>query len=146
MKHISFEEIATFAYGTIPDKNLISESDGFPIWTGYLYAGYYPQKNISVDDLIVVARGVGGTGDVKIASQDCWLTNLSIKVHLIKDFVLPKYLYYKFNKNNLRFLDSGSAQSQITINDLKKLQFDLHDLEMQRHIVNTISSLLLKSL
>ena len=146
MKRIIFSEIADFSYGIIPDKHLISENGEYPIWSGYLYSGFYPLKNTNIDDLIVVARGVGGTGDVKIATFDCWLTNLSIRVKLLTKDILPKYLFYKFSKNNLRYLDSGSAQSQITINDLKRLQFDVHPIDIQHHIVNTTSSLLLKSL
>lgn len=144
MKTITFNDIAEFSYGTIPNKASIIQ-EGYPIWSGYLYTGYYPEKNTDTGDLIVVARGVGGTGDVKIAKQDCWLTNLSIHVKILTKDVMPEYLYYKFTKNNLRFLDSGSAQSQITINDLKKFRFTIHEPEEQLHIVNTISSLLLKS-
>lgn len=40
------------------------------------------QKNIIayLIKLIVVARGVGGTGDVKLTPRNCWLTNLSIAI------------------------------------------------------------------
>ena len=140
MELVTFNEIAEFTYGSIPNKSLISSHNKYPIWSGYLITDYYPFKNIDKGDLIVVARGVGGTGDVKIAKQDSWLTNLSIKVHITSSEIINQYLVYKFAKNNLRFLDSGSAQSQITINDLKKLQFHIHSIEEQRHIVNTILS------
>ena len=42
---------------------------------------------------------------------------------------------------NLRWLDSGSAQSQITIEDLKKYTFSFPSLPAQRRIVSILSSL-----
>lgn len=72
----------------------------------------------------MVARGVGGTGDVKISSEDCFLTNLSIAVELDNKICEPLYFYYKYKLSNLRYLDTGSAQSQITIDDLKRLSLN----------------------
>ena len=126
-------------YGSLPNKQIISCDSKYPIWSGYIYNSRYPFTNIDKNDLIVVARGIGGTGDVKIAKEDCWLTNLSIRVKIKSNEVINQYLLYKFTKNNLRFLDSGSAQSQITIKDLSNLEFDIHSLPEQKHIVDIIS-------
>lgn len=141
MFDVIFENIAQFSYGSMPDKSLIKNENPYQIWSGYIYSGYYPKKNVDKGDLIIIARGVGGTGDVKIAKKDAWLTNLSIKVKIINNTILPQYLYYKFSYKNLRYLDSGSAQSQITINDLKKLKFQVHTLPEQLLIVDIIEYL-----
>ena len=42
-------------------------------------------KNVDKDEIVVVARGVGGTGDVKICREDCFLTNLSIAFKVNED-------------------------------------------------------------
>jgi len=89
----------------------------------------------------VVARGVGGTGDVKISSEDCFLTNLSIAVELDNKICEPLYFYYKYKLSNLRYLDTGSAQSQITIDDLKRLSLKLPPLEEQKRITEILSSI-----
>jgi len=90
--------------------------------------------------MVVVARGVGGTGDVKVAKEDCYLTNLSIAVFLDERICNPYYLHYKYLLNNLKYLDSGSAQSQITIDDLKRLTIKLPPLYYQNQIVAALKS------
>ena len=90
---------------------------------------------------MVVARGVGGTGDVKLSPGSCFLTNLSIAVIVDENVALKKYLYYYFLKHNLRYLDSGSAQSQITISDLKNVEILLPPLEMQKKIISILVAL-----
>ena len=137
-----FSDLATFSYGKMPKKSKITIDGKYPIYSGYRYVGYYDEYNIEAGQLIVVARGVGGTGDVKMTKEKCYLTNLSIAVKITAiEKVLPEYLYYLFTLNNLRYLDSGSAQSQITINDLGKIHIDLPSIDWQRKIVNVLSSL-----
>ena len=141
-KDVKFSDIASFKYGKMPTKNKILETGGYPIYSGYRYVGYYNEYNIDKNNLIIIARGVGGTGDVKLTKEKCYLTNLSIAVlphnnNLVNIF----YLYYYFLLHNLRYLDSGSAQSQITISDLEKLVIKLPPLETQEKIAKVLSSL-----
>ncbi|MCC7860252.1 restriction endonuclease subunit S, partial [Escherichia coli] len=110
------------------------------IFSGYKYTESYPEKNTSAGELIVVARGVGGTGDVKITTRDCYLTNLSIKINLDETKVRKEYFYYLFLQSNLRYLDSGSAQSQITINDLANVEISAPSLNVQDLIVKSLKA------
>ena len=61
-----FGEIATFSYGKMPNKKNIVNC-GYPIFSGYKIVGYYNSYMYEDPQLIIVARGVGGTGDVKIS-------------------------------------------------------------------------------
>ena len=131
-------DISTMKYGKLPPQNSCGQ---YPIWSGYRNVGFTDTYNCSKGTIIVVARGVGGTGDVKIAKEDCFLTNLSIAVNIDTDICLPQYFYYKFYLSNLRYLDSGSAQSQITIDDLKRLQISLPGLEEQRRIAGILGAI-----
>ncbi|ELI8805764.1 restriction endonuclease subunit S [Klebsiella michiganensis] len=133
-------DIATFSYGKMPKKELIGLGK-YVVFSGYKYTDSYPEKNLSVGDLIVVARGVGGTGDVKIANQDCYLTNLSIKIDLDDKIIRKQYFYYQFKQNTLRYLDSGSAQSQITINDLSNIEVVAPLPEVQDSIIEKLRNL-----
>ncbi|MDM1036255.1 restriction endonuclease subunit S [Myroides odoratimimus] len=114
---VRFGEIAEFKYGSMPKKENLVEK-GFPVFSGYRLVGFSSKFNVSQKSIIIVARGVGGTGDVKFTPEKCWLTNLSILVKLKKD-VQINYLYYYLKAANLRSLDSGAAQSQITIVSLE---------------------------
>lgn len=137
----NLEEIATnFRYGKMPDKEKITENGKYPIWSGYRYVGYYDEKNVVKNEVVVVARGVGGTGDVKICKEDCFLTNLSIAFTVNED-INPLYVYYFYQIKNLRYLDSGSAQSQITINDLKNVKIPTPNKSIQDKIVEVLNKI-----
>ena len=131
-------EISTMKYGKLPPKEI--DKGKYPIWSGYRTVGYCNEFNCAKGDVIIVARGVGGTGDVKIAKENCYLTNLSIHVKLDCNICLPEYFYYRFLLSNLKYLDSGSAQSQITIDDLKRLTLALPPLAQQYKTVNILRS------
>jgi len=135
-----FGEIATFSYGKMPNKKNIVDC-GYPIFSGYKIVGYYNSYMYEDPQLIIVARGVGGTGDVKISPPKSYITNLSIIAELHPDKANKKFLYYYFKINNLRELDSGSAQSQITINDLNNYCITLPPLPEQKAIAEVLSSL-----
>lgn len=138
MRRYKFREIATFSYGKMPNKNLILQQGNYPVFSGYQISGYYERYNAEKDDLVLIARGVGGTGEVRKTPARCWLTNLSIKVELTTTEVLKDYLFYMFQANDLRWLNSGSAQPQITIADLSEIELFIPEIENQRHIVDTV--------
>ena len=128
-------------YGKMPDKKRIKSTGKYPIYSGYRIVGFYDEYNINKNQLVIVARGVGGTGDVKLTPDKCFLTNLSIGIILNEEIVNIKYIYYYFKINNLRYLDSGSAQSQITINDLKNVKVPLPSIKIQNKVVSILDNL-----
>jgi len=139
-KEYKLGEIATFSYGKLPNKILLGKGP-YVVYSGYKYLEHYPEYNCNVGDVILVARGVGGTGDVKLVNRKCFLTNLSIKIDLDNDVILNEYFYYIYQIENLRYLDSGSAQSQITIQDLSNVAISLPPLSEQIRIASILSSL-----
>ena len=133
-------DVAKFSYGTMPKKEKL-DTGIYPTFSGYKYQYLYPEINCKKGDVIVVARGVGGTGNVKIVREDCYLTNLSIKIDFDNSIVDNKFFYYNYFLETLRYLDSGSAQSQITIADLSNEYISLPPLEEQKAIAEVLSSL-----
>lgn len=132
-------DIARFKYGTMPKKDNMIAS-GYPIFSGYQFNGYYKTYQYDTHKLIVIARGVGGTGEVRIAPAKCHITNLSIIFDELNECIANEYyLLYYFRKYNLRELDSGSAQSQITIGDLENYVIEIPQLHTQRKIVEVLS-------
>lgn len=139
-EEMRLSDIASFTYGKLPQKSHLG-CGSYPVFSGYSYQGLYPESNCSKGDLILVARGVGGTGDVKIVSQDCFLTNLSILMNFNKNITDNIFLFYFFKNENMRYLDSGSAQSQITIKDLENASITIPSLLEQRAIAAVLSNL-----
>jgi type I restriction enzyme S subunit len=137
-KEYKLGDISTMKYGKLPPS---SESGKYPVWSGYRYVGMANTFNCAKGTLVVVARGVGGTGDVKVAKENCYLTNLSISVDIDTQICNPYFLHYKYLIKNLRYLDSGSAQSQITIDSLKNLPIEIPSLVYQNHVVAILKSL-----
>ncbi len=128
-----------FVYGSMPKNEMITEK-GYPIFSGYRYVGYYPKFNIPNRSIIVVARGVGGTGDVKIVEGKTFLTNLSIALDVNQEKANIDYLYYYLNAQGLRYLDTGAAQSQITITNLKRHKVYIPSLSIQNRIASILSA------
>ncbi len=134
----SLSEIADFSYGKMPEKQDIV-SEGYPIFSGYRITGFHKRYTSPEPKLILVARGVGGTGDIKIAPPKTFVTNLCIIFDLNKTVNL-QFLYYYFHKG-LRYLDSGSAQSQITISDLNRVKVALPPLLEQQSIAKMCAAI-----
>ena len=139
-KEYRLGDIATFSYGSLPKKQLLGKGE-YITYSGYKSLESSPEYNCEEGDVILVARGVGGTGDVKLASQKCYLTNLSIRISLDNDIIHNKYFYYIYQIENLRYLDSGSAQSQITIKDLSNVIIEVPSVENQKNVVAVLNSL-----
>ena len=139
-KEYKLGDIASFSYGKLPKHDLLGKGC-YVTFSGYKYIERYPEYNCEKGDVILVARGVGGTGDVKLTTQRCFLTNLSIKLDLDNRIVLNDYFYNMFRQENLRYLDSGSAQSQITIQDLANVIIEVPPIDEQKRIAGVLSSL-----
>ncbi|MCD8493178.1 MAG: restriction endonuclease subunit S [Geovibrio sp.] len=63
---VELGSISTMKYGKMPKKEDIVDS-GYPIFSGYRIVGFHKEYLYENSELVVVARGVGGTGDVKIS-------------------------------------------------------------------------------
>jgi type I restriction enzyme S subunit len=124
------ESMSSMKYGKMSKKELRCE-EGIPIYSGYKITGYYPEANLNESKVIVVARGVGGTGDVKMSPDICWLTNLSIYIMENENILKKAYLFYQLKFANLRSLDSGTSISQITIADLSKFKIIVPPIAIQ---------------
>ena len=136
---VKFSDISEFHYGKMPQKNDIIEK-GYPIFSGYRIVGHHKKFMYEDEKLIIVARGVGGTGDIKLSPPKSYITNLAIIANLNEDLVDKRFLHYYFFKG-LRYLDSGSAQSQITINDLNNVKIALPPITEQLRIAKIFSDM-----
>ncbi|SHG16300.1 type I restriction enzyme, S subunit [Salegentibacter echinorum] len=138
----TLKDLGNIFYGKMSKKNL-KQTKGIPIYSGYRNVGFYPISNCKKGKVIVVARGVGGTGDVKITTEECFLTNLSICIENNLELIDDLILFFSLKRKGLDFLRTGSAQPQITIKDLNDVLLQIPPKETQRQFLNLFKPLLL---
>jgi type I restriction enzyme S subunit len=125
-------------YGKMPPKGVLAD-EGFPVFSGYRITGFAKEYLFDEPRVIVVARGVGGTGDVKISPEKSWITNLSIVFDHDSSIVDRNFLYYQLGREPLKEkLNTGAAQAQITIENLSQYQITLPSIKTQRRIASIL--------
>lgn len=134
--NVPLSELATFKYGKfLPKSSLLDH--GYPVFSGYGVVGYLPDYQFAEPQLLIVCRGEGGTGDVKLSPPMCSITNLSIVLSPDKSKVLRDYLYWTLKCCDTRVLRTGSAQAQIVIGSLEKLPVSIpRSLDLQAAIAS----------
>jgi len=135
----TLDDLCVFKYGQMPKKTDLCD-DGYPVFSGYHIVGKATTYHYEEPEIIVVARGVGGTGDVKMSPPKCFLTNLSIVAKVASPEVDKEFLYYRLAGPKLWELRTGSAQAQITIDRLKRYELRLPPLPTQRKIAAILSA------
>ncbi len=98
-------------------------------------------------DIIISARGT--VGNVALVTrpmafnQSCFGLRSKDKAILMQEYL---FYWLKANKQQIQTGSHGAVFNTITRNDFNRLKIDVPKIDAQRHIVDTISSLLLKSL
>ncbi|MEK7810427.1 MAG: restriction endonuclease subunit S [Pseudomonadota bacterium] len=140
-KSYQLADLAKFKYGKFLAKSQLDES-GFPVFSGYGVVGYLPTFQFDEPQLLIVCRGEGGTGDVKMSPRKCSITNLSIVFSPNEQIVSKKYLYWALKASDTHRLRTGSAQAQIVIGSLEKLWLSIPtDKSEQDAIAHTLDAL-----
>jgi len=139
-RSVRLGEIATMKYGKLPPKEK-SGGEGFPIFTGYRIAGFCDEYLYDEPEVIVVARGVGGTGDVKMSPEKSWITNLAIVLSVDVARIDKRFLLYRLGQEPLKDkLNTGAAQAQITIENLQPYPITIPSIDTQRRIADILFS------
>lgn len=134
------EDIANLRYGKMLDSDLFLEK-GYPVFSGYGVRGYYSEYMYEEPQILVLCRGVSGTGEVRLSPKFAYITNLSIVVETNNIFS-KLFLFYFLKNEDLKSLDSGSAQSMITTGDLYRHQILNPKDDVQKHFENKIQAVL----
>lgn len=136
---VKLGEICSFKYGQMPKKEELTE-EGYPVFSGYRVVGHSLKYHYRDPEIVVVARGVGGTGDIKMSPPFCFLTNLSIAALIASPDVHKPFLFYRLAATKLWDLRTGSAQAQITIERLREYEVRIPPLPVQRRIAGILSA------
>ena len=114
-------EVCSFKYGKLPDKHLKSDEYPYPVFSGYAVTGYSDEYILEKSEIVVIARGDAGSGKVCMSPPKCFLSNLAIAA-ITNDEQMKYYLYYHLLNSDTMSLRSGTAQAQITINNLEPFE------------------------
>ncbi|MEK0289333.1 restriction endonuclease subunit S [Caldifermentibacillus hisashii] len=136
----SLGELANLKYGKTIRKKELSD-DGYPVFSGYAIVGYLPTFDYEEPQLIIVCRGVGGTGDIKLSPAKSSITNLSIIIDSDPSKIDKSFLYWYLKHADTHSLRTGSAQPQIVIKDLEKFKIKIPPMSEQKAIANILSTL-----
>ena len=102
------------------------------------------------NNVVIASAGQGYTrGQTSFLMIDTYINQSIVALDADRSFVLPKYLFYNLSTRyeEMRLLsDSSSTRGSITTKMMGDMNILLPSIEQQQHIVNTISSPLLKSL
>ena len=140
-KKYQLEDLTKLKYGKFLAKSQLDDA-GFPVFSGYGVVGYLPIYQFDDPQLLIVCRGEGGTGDVKMSPAKCSITNLSIVFSPNEQIVSKKFLYWALKASDTHRLRTGSAQAQIVIGSLEKFEITVPmDQAEQDEISNTLDAL-----
>ena len=114
-------EVATFKYGKLAEKHVRSNEYPYPVFSGYAVTGYTDEYTLKEPTIVIIARGDAGTGRICMSPKECFLSNLAIAIET-KDVLIKDYLYYHLLDSDTMSLRSGSAQAQITINNIEPFE------------------------
>ena len=114
-------EVASFKYGKLAEKHVCSNEFPYPVFSGYAVTGYTDKYTLKEPTIVIIARGDAGTGRICMSPKECFLSNLAIAIET-KDVSIKDYLYYHLQDSDTMSLRSGSAQAQITINNVEPFE------------------------
>ena len=135
------ENYTKLRYGKMLNSELFLDK-GYPVFSGYGIRGYYSEYMYEEPQILVLCRGVSGTGEVKLSPRFSYITNLSIVVEVDNALILKMYLYYFLKNADLKSLDSGSAQSMITTSDLYFQDILIPPVELQLSFEKNVHSIM----
>ncbi len=103
--------------------------------------GKYNVYNHEESVVTITCRGAT-CGNVHITSPKSYVNgNAMCLDNLNENICLKKYLYYYLQNYNMKKVISGSAQPQITVRGLSKIEIKLYDIDTQKVIINRLEKL-----
>ena len=166
MKNLKIQQLGKIISGGTPSTTNVNYWDGEVIWitpkdlskniNKYIYNG---ERNITQEGLKHSSAKLLPINSVLLSSRapigylaiaGCELTTNQGFKSIICDesIVLPEYLYYSLSTkiDDLISISSGSTFSELSRSALENFELNVHTIQEQQHIVNTISSALISLL
>ena len=135
-----YEDEFNVKYGKgLPTDKLTK--DGFPVFGSNGQIGYYTSYMYETPQILISCRGVS-SGVVNISLPKSFITNNSLICEMTnKTESVFEYLKYCFLNTNLVQYQTGSAQPQITINNIVKLKLLIPSTDVQIKFADKVRTL-----
>jgi len=120
-EEVKLGEVVNIRYGkNLPTSNLIEK--GYPVFGGNGLIGYYKEYLYGTPQVLIACRGAA-SGKVLISLPYSFVTNNSLILEIPQKSILTfEFLKYYAYSTDFSSYISGSAQPQITINDLRNAE------------------------
>jgi len=122
----SFVELVNIEYGRGPASSQLKKS-GYPVYGANGVIGYFDSFNFLNRQIIIGCRGV--VGNITLTLPKCIITHNSLVISPGNKRKI--FFYYLLRNGNLDAVVGGSAQPQITINDLGQFNLIIPEEELQ---------------
>ena len=120
---------------TISQAEMLPE--GYPVYGANGIIGYYNEYNHEDPTVLITCRGAT-CGTLNISKPFSYVNGNAMALDNVIDGVDEKYLYYYLQSRGLTDIISGSAQPQITIQNLTKVIVSYPSVEQQKRIVSML--------
>lgn len=121
---------------TIPQKDL--KSDGYTVYGANGEIGYYSEYNHKYPTILITCRGAT-CGTINISEPYSYITGNAMALdNLDETLVDIRFLFYQLKFQGFTRVVSGSAQPQITRQNLSNYKVNLPPLEQQRFIADVL--------
>jgi type I restriction enzyme S subunit len=112
---------------------------GYKVFGANGFIGFNDKYNLEKQTVLISCRGEY-SGTINLVPEKTFVTNNSIPVCIKTNDVDTIFLFYKLQTLNKDQIVSGSAQPQVTINDLKKVKLTFPLISTQRNISRILST------
>lgn len=131
-------DFSTLSYGdNMPGSEL--KQSGYSVFGANGYVGFSDRYNIDTKTVLISCRGEN-SGVINIVPEKTFVTNNSIPVKLKNDDIDVVFLFYLLQTISKGKIVSGSAQPQVTINDLKRVSLKFPSLKSQQKIAKILAT------
>ena len=122
---------------TISKNNLLEE--GYPVYGANGKIGYYSEFTHENPTILVTCRGAT-CGKINICEHNSYVNGNAMALDALDSSVDIKYLFYTLNSIGFNNVISGSAQPQITRQNLKNYKIPLPPLPEQKKIAEILDA------
>ena len=136
MEKIKLNEICNLKqWKIIPTSDL--QEDGYPVYGANGIIGYYSEYNHENETVAITCRGAT-CGSINITEPKSYVTGNAMCIDELRGDISVKYLYYCLKNYDFNKVISGSAQPQITRQNLEKVNITIESTKEQQKIVKIL--------